>query len=61
MEEHPEYIKHSELAKKLNVSTKTFEKVWRDWPHIFVGSGTNLKSARFNYQEVIDYLKKQPS
>ena len=50
-------LNYIELAKNLNVASQTLKKSWRHLPHFFVGSGTNLKSARFDLQDVLSYLK----
>jgi hypothetical protein len=47
-----------ELAKILCASTHTLKKNWRSFPHFFIGEGRNLKGARFNAPDVIEYLKK---
>ena len=50
-------LTYKELAERLGSSPETLKKVWRSYPHYFVGSGRNLKSARFDLQDVLDYLK----
>jgi len=52
------FISYKELMQRLNATPKQLEKVWREWPHILVGRGNTLRQARFNYKEVLDYLKK---
>ena len=47
------------LAKTLFASKHTLKKNWRKFPHFFIGDGRNLKGARFDVSEVIEYLKKE--
>lgn len=54
---HPIIVDHQGLADVLAVSPKTVAKFWREYPHFYVGTGQNLKSARFDVADVIDYLK----
>jgi hypothetical protein len=46
------------LAKILCCSEHTLKKTWRALPHFYIGEGRNLKGARFNIPDVINYLKK---
>ena len=32
--------------------------IWRDFPHVFVGAGKDLRSARFIVDDVLEHLKK---
>ena len=47
------------LATELCASKHTLKKNWRSLPHFFIGDGRNLKGARFNVPEVIEYLRKE--
>jgi hypothetical protein len=47
------------LATELCASKHTLKKNWRSLPHFFIGNGRNLKGARFNVPEVIEYLRKE--
>jgi hypothetical protein len=47
------------LATELCASKHTLKKNWRSLPHFFIGEGKNLKGARFNVPEVINYLRKE--
>lgn len=47
------------LCKELSIKKRTLQSVWREYPHIFVAKGRDLRSARFDVDEVIDYLKKR--
>ena len=47
------------LAEILLTSPNTLRKKWYRLPHFYVGTGRNLKSARFDVSDVIDYLKKE--
>lgn len=40
-----------QMADKLQVSRETFRKTWKRFPHIFVGEGMDLRSARFLWDE----------
>ena len=57
MEEQIKLIDNIELSKRLGISPKTVEKKWREWPHVMVGTGHTLRSARFDYNDVLAYLK----
>jgi len=50
-----------QLAGELSTSSHTLKKRWRELPHFFVGGGKNLKGARFDFDEVITYLKQEAS
>lgn len=52
-------LKYYEIAEKLNMNENTVRKAWRSWPHYFAGTGRNLKSARFDLTDVINYLKNR--
>jgi len=47
------------LAEILLTSPNTLRKKWHRLPHFYVGTGHNLKSARFDVGDVIDFLKKE--
>jgi len=47
------------LAEILLTSPNTLRKKWHRLPHFYVGMGHNLKSARFDVGDVIDFLKKE--
>ena len=40
-----------QMTAKLQVSRETFRKTWKRFPHIFVGEGLDLRSARFLWDE----------
>ena len=40
-----------QMTDKLQVSRETFRKTWKRFPHIFVGEGTDLRSARFLWDD----------
>ncbi|MDR2488573.1 MAG: hypothetical protein LBD42_03665 [Desulfovibrio sp.] len=42
-----EILTSGQMTDKLQVSRETFRKTWKRFPHIFVGEGTGLRSARF--------------
>ena len=52
-------LTYQELAGELKISPRTLTRNWRDYPHYFVTPTPSLKSARFDLQEVIDFLKKK--
>lgn len=45
------------LCKMLDDDTGMLRKSWKDLPHFFIGSGQNLKSARFDVNDVLFALK----
>jgi hypothetical protein len=45
------------LADALICSKDTLLKSWRQFPHFFVGQGDTAKGARFDAEDVIEYLK----
>lgn len=49
------------LAEILVCSKSTIQKRWREYPHFFVGLGKTAKSARFNVDQVLRYLKEKES
>ncbi len=46
------------LAKELKCSKSLLRKVWREYPHFFVGVGRDLRGARFDVNDVLAYLKE---
>lgn len=46
-----EVLTASEMRDKLKVSRETFRKTWRRYPRIPAGTGENLRSARFLWDE----------
>jgi phage terminase Nu1 subunit (DNA packaging protein) len=49
---------YKKLSSILSIKKSTIQKIWRIYPHYFVTNGRNLKSARFDIIEVIEYLKE---
>lgn len=47
------------LAQVLLCSESMILKTWRQYPHFFIGNGCTAKGARFDVNDVIDYLKKR--
>lgn len=47
------------LSKILGNSKHAIMKIWEEIPHFFTGRGRNLKSARFDAEDVIRYLKNR--
>ena len=47
------------LAKELKCSISLLRKVWREYPHFFVGVGRDLRGARFDVDDVLNYLKER--
>jgi len=47
------------LAEILQSSKWTLRKVWRSYPHFFVGQGQDLRAARFDVNDVLAYLKER--
>lgn len=46
-----EVLTATQMTDKLQVSRETFRKTWKRFPHIFVGEGMDLRSARFLWDE----------
>lgn len=34
-------------------------KCWKEYPHFFIGKGKTAKSVRFDFNSVIEHLKKE--
>ena len=49
------------LARELKCSTSLLRKVWRKYPHFFIGVGRDLRGARFDLNDVLAYLKERGS
>jgi len=47
------------LAKELKCGISLLRKVWRDYPHFFIGVGRDLRGARFDLDDVLAYLKER--
>ncbi len=47
------------LAKELKCSISLLRKVWREYPHFFIGVGRDLRGARFDVDDVLAYLKER--
>ena len=47
------------LAELLASSPHTLRKNWRSYPHFFVGDGRTLRGARFDFDDVLRFLKKR--
>ena len=47
------------LAKELKCSISLLRKVWREYPHFFIGIGRDLRGARFDLDDVLTYLKER--
>lgn len=45
------------LAEYLKATCSNLRRFWRSYPHFFVGTGTDLKAARFDISDVLIYLK----
>lgn len=52
-------LTYKELAQYLGFMKSTIRKEWRYYPHYFASRGENLKSARFDLEEVIKFLKEK--
>jgi len=50
-------VDFAELSSFLKVPQNTLRKKWRDLPHFSVGTGRNLKSARFDVNHVLIALQ----
>ena len=46
------------MAEILMVEASSLAKVWRDWPHFFVGKGRTARGARFRPDDVLEYLER---
>lgn len=50
-------MNYKQLAAECGVGPDTIRHIWSELPHFFVGTGRNLKSARFCLTDVLTYLK----
>lgn len=58
MIEYPQRIVNIDgLAEYLKATRSNLRRFWRDYPHFFVGTGIDLKAARFDIADVLLYLK----
>lgn len=48
-----------QLAQIMNTSETTIRKNWRRYPHFFIGSRRNLKSARFVLEQLVEALSRE--
>ena len=55
----PEIVDVHKLAEKLQISVSTLQKTWKSLPHFFVGVGYDLRGARFELNDVIEFLKER--
>ena len=46
------------LAEFLKSNKYTLRKIWRDFPHVYIGIGKDLRGARFDVDDVLIYLKQ---
>ncbi|MBC8442026.1 MAG: hypothetical protein H8D87_20350 [Deltaproteobacteria bacterium] len=44
------------LSEVLNCSVHTLYKNWKQFPHVFIGTGRNASSARFIINDVLSFL-----
>jgi len=58
-EPRPKIVDIQGLADVLVCSQSTMLKQWREYPHFFIGVGDTAKGARFDINDVINYLKKR--
>lgn len=52
-------VNYKQLAEHLGCSTAVIRKTWKELPHFFVSRGRDLRSARFDLDEVLEHLKEQ--
>lgn len=56
-------ITYKELAEMLSVSHATVKANWKYYPHFFITelskSSNNLKGARFNLEDVLNFVKNK--
>ena len=50
-------VRYQDLAQHLDVSRHVIRKNWKQLPHFFVSRGRDLRSARFDVDEVVEFLK----
>lgn len=53
----PKIVNIDGLADVLICSKDILLKSWRQYPHFFIGQGDTAKGARFDAEDVIQYLK----
>jgi hypothetical protein len=46
-----EILNTAAMCERLQISRETFRGIWRQFPHIFAGTGRDLRSARFTWDE----------
>ena len=46
------------MAEILMVEVSSLAKVWRTWPHFFVGNGRTARGARFRPDDVLKFLEQ---
>jgi len=44
------------LAELLNIKKRTMQRTWREYPHVFPGTGGDARSARFIIEDVLAFL-----
>jgi len=55
-----EIVDYRQLAQHIGCSTAQVRKIWRRLPHFFISMrGRDLRSARFDVDEVMAHLKQR--
>ena len=52
-------VNYKELAKILKISPESLKKNWKKYPHFYPLSGTDLRGARFDVNDVMKFLKDE--
>ncbi len=50
-------INITELAEVLGMEKSSLYKLWKEYPHVYVGRGRNARSARFLREDVLAFLR----
>ena len=55
---HDEIVDAEGLAQILKTTKRRLQGVWRSYPHFFVGEGQDLRTVRFDVDDVLAHLKR---
>ena len=55
----PQIVDGQGLMEVFHISKSILKRLWRSWPHMYVGTGRDLRAARFDVADVVNYLKSQ--
>jgi len=52
-------VDKDKLCEVLLISESTLKKTWTEYPHFYIGTGRDLRGARFIVEDVINYLRSR--